>query len=111
MRSGTKLELTFNYAYRVRYSANSTCEGELTATVQSKEDPAHFHINMVVCGSFSFDEGVAKEDLHLETYDELFPHFRSLMMTVTAAGGIPPVTPPYLDLSGSDIYRFDAGKN
>ena len=110
VRSGTRLELTFNYAYRVRYATNNTCEGELTATVQAKDDPKNFHINMVVCGVFAFQDDVSKEELHLETYDELFPHFRSLMMTITAAGGIPPVTPPYIDISGSDIYRFDSGE-
>ena len=85
-------------------------DGVLTATVQAKDDPKNFHINMVVCGVFAFQDDVSKEELHLETYDELFPHFRSLMMTITAAGGIPPVTPPYIDISGSDIYRFDSGE-
>ncbi|MCQ2462822.1 MAG: protein-export chaperone SecB [Clostridia bacterium] len=102
-----RLDLQNKYSYNVRYSPQNICRGEFTVEVSDKTVPDKFHFKAVVIGVFSFKPGVEKELLHVETYNQLFPYVRSLVTTVTANCGIPPVMIPFTDLEGQNIYRFE----
>ncbi len=111
IRENKKIELGFGYSYNVKYSNKNTCIGEFTAKIKDKSAPEEFSIEVTATGIFRFTEGTAKELLHIETYNELFPHIRAFISSLTATAGIPPILIPFIDISDKEIYRFEMGKN
>lgn len=111
IKESKKIELGFGYSYNVKYSNKNTCIGEFTAKVTDKTTPDEFSITVTATGVFRFKEGTAKELLHVETYNDLFPHMRAYITTLTANAGIPPIFMPFIDISKKEIYRFEMGKN
>ncbi len=103
----TKLELNYQYSYNVGYSAHNTCRGEFKAEVKDKKLADKFSLTVTVAGIFTTAEGVAKEVLHVKTYDALFPYVKALVSTMTASAGIPPIYIPYIDISNKNIYRVE----
>lgn len=102
-----KLELNYQYSYNVGYSDHNTCRGEFKAVISDKKIADKFSITIVVVGVFTTAQGVAKEVLHVKTYDALFPYVKALVSTVTAGAGIPPIYIPYIDISEKSIYRVE----
>lgn len=111
IKENKRIELGFGYSYNVKYSQNNTCIGEFTAKIEDKEDPDTFYITVVANGIFSFTPDSKKEELHVLTYNELFPHIRAFVTTLTANAGIPPIIMPFADISNKEIYRFEMGKD
>lgn len=111
IKENRKIELAFSYSYNVKYSDKNTCIGEFTASIKDKASATDFQIVITATGIFRFKEGAQKEHLHVETYNELFPHVRAFVSTLTATAGIPPIMIPFLDISDKEIYRFEMGKN
>lgn len=111
IKQNKKIELGFGYSYNVKYSAQNTCIGEFTAKITNKTNPDEFKIIITGSGVFKFQQGVKKEQLHVETYNELFPYMRSFVTTLTANAGIPPIIMPFIDISKKEIYRFEMGQN
>ncbi len=103
----TKLELNYQYSYNVGYSAHNTCRGEFKAEIKDKKLADKFSLTVTVAGIFTTAPGVAKEVLHVKTYDALFPYVKALVSTMTASAGIPPIYIPYIDISDKNIYRVE----
>ena len=111
IKENRKIELGFGYSYNVKYSDKNTCIGEFTASIKDKSSEADFHIIVTATGIFRFKEGAQKEILHVETYNDIFPHVKAFVSTLTATAGIPPIMMPFIDISNKEIYRFEMGKN
>lgn len=111
IKANKKIELGFGYSYNVKYSNQNTCIGELTAKITDKTAPDEFKITVTATGVFRFKEGTAKEVLHVETYNDMFPYMRAFITTLTSNAGIPPIIIPFIDISKKEIYRFEMGKN
>ncbi len=111
IKENKKIELGFSYSYNVKYSTNNSCIGELTVKVTDKANPDEFALNVTANGIFTFENGTPKEELHVETYNEMFPYVRAFVTTITANAGIPPIIMPFIDISKKEIYRFEMGKN
>lgn len=111
IKESKKIELGFGYSYNVKYSNQNTCIGEFTAKITDKSNPDEFKIIVTATGIFRFKEGTAKEVLHVETYNDLFPYVRSFVTTLTSNAGVPPIIIPFIDISKKEIYRFEMGKN
>ena len=103
----TKLELNYQYSYNVGYSNHNPCRGEFKAEIKDKKLADKFSLTVTVAGIFTTVEGVAKEVLHVKTYDALFPYVKALVSTMTASAGIPPIYIPYIDISNKNIYRVE----
>ena len=103
----TKLELNYQYSYNVGYSNHNTCRGEFKAEIKDKKLADKFSLTVTVAGIFTTAAGVAKEVLHVKTYDALFPYVKALVSTMTASAGIPPIYIPYIDISNKNIYRVE----
>ncbi len=110
IKTQKKIELGFGYSYNVKYSTQNTCVGEFTAKVSDKVSPDEFKIEVTATGVFKFKDGSKKETLHIETYNDLFPHVRAFVTTLTSNAGIPPIVMPFIDISNKEIYRFEMGK-
>ncbi len=102
-----KLERNYQYGYNVGYSDHNTCRGEFKATIADKKISDQFSLVVTVVGVFTTRQGVAKEVLHVKTYDALFPYVKALVSTITAGAGIPPIYIPYIDISNQSIYRVE----
>jgi preprotein translocase subunit SecB len=77
--------------------------------VSSEESPELFHLNFTCVGIFIFDPELTKEQIHVQTYQMLFPVASAFGVTLTANAGIPPLRIVPLDISSSEIYRIDLG--
>ena len=102
-----KLELNYQYSYNVGYKNDNTCRGEFKAAIKDKKLADKFALTVTVAGDFSTAPGVAKEVLHVKTYDALFPYVKALVSSFTASAGIPPIYIPYIDISEQSIYRVE----
>ena len=102
-----KLELNYQYSYNVGYSNHNTCRGDFKAVVADKTMADKFSLTVTLTGVFTTEAGVAKEILHVKTYDALFPYVKALVSSFTASAGIPPIYIPYIDISQKSIYRVE----
>lgn len=105
--NGTKIELNNKYSYNVGHSGNNVSRGEFKAEITDKKNPDKFNITVVVVGVFSSAPDVTREKAHVESYKEIFPYVRSLVTTITANAGIPPIIIPAVDIEAQSIYRVD----
>lgn len=100
----TKLELKYGFAYNVGYSAdNKTCQGELKVTVDGGKK---LKLEATVAGIFQVKPGMAKEQIHIKTYDMLYPYTRVLIATIISGMGLPPIHIPYVDISNQSIITM-----
>lgn len=107
IQGNRKIELNNKYSYNVGYSKINTCRGEFRAEIFDKTSPELFSVTVVMEGYFSINGEVAKELLHVKTYEALFPYVKAAVSTITANAGIPPVMMPYVDISKQNIYRVE----
>ncbi|MBP9988137.1 MAG: protein-export chaperone SecB [Ruminococcus sp.] len=111
VKGNKKIELKNSYSYNVRYTNNNICEGRFTVTINDKESPENFAIKVVLVGIFTFEDGMEREIIHIQTYKELFPYARAFVTNITANAGIQPIMIPDMDIENREIYRFDNPNN
>lgn len=104
--NGARIEFENKYSYNVKYSKNNNCIGEFTVEVNDKANKEKFHIKAVIQGIFTYDPGVEKEIIHVQTFKELFPYARTMISSLTVNAGLPPVILPTFDIESQNIYRF-----
>lgn len=107
LENGTRIELGNKYSYNVNYSPNNICRGTFTIEMTDKANPDRFGVKVTVVGIFEFKDGVSKEQLHVETFKEIFPYARALITTVTANAGVPPIIIPNIDIESQNIYKLE----
>ena len=107
LANGTKLELSNQYSYNVKHSANGVCEGFLKVDVTDKGGNKHFHISVTVQGLFRYEGQMTREQLHVATFREIFPYARVIVANLTTTAGMPPIMIPPIDMEAQDIYRID----
>ena len=103
----TKVELSNKFSYNVGYSKIGTCQGEFKVEIFDKNTPERFRIIVVMKGFFVISKDIAKEILHIKTYDAMYPFVKAFVANLTANAGIPPVYIPYIDISNQSIYRVE----
>lgn len=104
--NGARIEFENKYSYNVKYSKNNNCIGEFTVEVNDKANKDKFHIKAVIQGIFTYDSGIEKEIIHVQTFKELFPYARTMISALTVNAGLPPVILPTFDIESQNIYRF-----
>lgn len=102
-----KIELNNKYSYNVSYSNVNTCKGEFCAEVFEKNTPELFSIILTMEAFFEINGDVAKEKLHVLTYNAIFPYVKAAISFISSNAGIPPVMIPYVDISAQNIYRVE----
>ena len=107
----TKIELQNKYSYNVGYSKLNTCHGEMKIEITDKNSPDRFRLVVIMKGFFIAKADISKENLHVKTFDALFPHLKAYVSNLTATSGIPPIYIPYVDISNQSIYRFEMADN
>ena len=102
-----KVELSNKYSYNVGYSKNNTCSGEFKAEIFDKNSPDRFRIEVTMKGLFVTEDGISKEQLHVKTYNAIFPYVKAFVTNLTVNSGVPPIYIPYIDISNQSIYRVE----
>ena len=106
--NGTKIQLGHKFSYNVMYANDANmARGEFNIEVFDKDHQDKFHINVVVVGFFSYLEGAKKEEVHAESFKQIYPYAKSLITTITANCGIKPIIIPNIDIDNQEIYRID----
>ena len=101
------IHLENKYSYNVKYSEANICVGEFSVEIINKEDPKKLHLKLVAVGVFAYPAGASKEEVHVETYKELFPYARAAVSTITANSGIMPIIIPAIDIESQNIFRIE----
>lgn len=90
-----QVQLENNFSYSVDYAPdNRKCVAKLYQCVKDKSDDQNhkFFISLELVGLFEITGVVSdedKKDLHVQTYQQLFPYAELLARQTCAAGGMP----------------------
>lgn len=104
-----KLKLSHKYSYNVKYGKDNICRGEFVCEVGCEDNPDIFHLKFTCVGIFTYNPELTKEEIHVQTYNLLFPTASAFSVTLTANAGIPPLRIVPMDITTSNIYRIDLG--
>lgn len=113
MQNGSQIKLEHKYSYNVKYASESKdgCKSELIVEVKDKTNPDSFKVCLSLIGFFLYDEKVSREHIHVLTFKELFPYARSIVTTLTANAGIPPIILPTVEMNEENVLSASFGKN
>ena len=104
---GTRVQLAHKFNYHVKYAGGNICKCELSLDAHHKDDPTIFGVHVAIVGIFTYEEGTTKEQIHIQSYKELFPFARALVASVTVNAGIPAILFPNVEIEKQSIIRFD----
>lgn len=101
-----RIELENKYSYNLNYLPdNKTCIGKFIVEITDKIKSDKFLIKIELSGVFNYKEDITQENIHLETYKELFPYVRALITTITCNCGMPPLVIPNVDVDAQKIQK------
>ena len=107
IQPGNKLRFENSYSYHATYGQDQVGRGEMKVTVRDGEDEKRFRLDLTIGGIFRFDPSAEKEEIHAESFKQLFPYAKAYISAVTAAGGLAPVMIPPIDIDDKTVYRVD----
>lgn len=110
-----RLEMETNVQYSVNIAANlPQCRGEAWLTVQDKSSDPLVVLKLHVIGVFNFtptsvnDE--VKRELHIRTFELLYPHLSAQVACITSIMGMPRFIIPKLDIAQDDVMIINMGQ-
>ena len=111
VENGTQLKLQNHVKYNVNYiDAENRCVGILHFRVEDA-DMQPFEINIEMAAEFSFDDGDEKPDIHVISFDQLFPFVRQIINTTTSMSGMPGLIIPMMKLNRDAVAVGKPEKN
>lgn len=105
--NGTQVHFSNKFSYNVQYSNTNVCKCELIAEAFDKDTPEKFGVKLVLNGIFEYNPELKKENVHVESFKQLFPYARSIISTVSVNAGLPPIIIPEFDIESQSIYKFE----
>jgi len=90
-----QIQLENSFSYSVDYNQDNTrCLGKFYQCVKDKSvtDDHKFFVSVELVGSFEIEGEVSDEDkreIHVRSYQQLFPYAEMLVKQLCAAGGMP----------------------
>ena len=109
LETGTQIRLEHKYSFNVRYDKENKCVGNFSVEVYDKTAPEKFNVKTKIAAFYTYSEGSDKDAIHREAFKEIYPYAKSIITTITANGGVPPIILPAVDIDSQNIYRFDLG--
>lgn len=103
VKPGVQLKLQNQLKYNVNYmDDNKTCVGAMELRVlDSNLNP--FEIKIQAVAEFTYGEGDEKADIHVQSFDQLFPFIRQIVHTVTSFTGIQGLMIPIMKLNKNTV--------
>lgn len=103
VESGTQLKLQNQVKYNVNYiDSEKRCIGVLHFRVEDAE-MRPFEINLEMAAEFSFDDEDEKPDIHVDSFDQIFPFVRQIINTTTSMSGMPGLLIPMMKLNRDTV--------
>ena len=101
--NGVQLKLQNQVKYNVNYiDAENKCIGILNFKVSDK-DMQPFEIKIEMVGEFSFGESDEKPDIHVNSFDQIFPFLRQIISNTTTMCGMPGLMIPIMKLDRNSV--------
>lgn len=109
LETGVQIKLEHKYSFNVKYDGENKCAGIFSVEVYDRENADKFYAKTKVVGFYTYTAGMDKDSVHRAAFKEIFPYAKSIITTITANGGVPPIVLPAVDIEAQSIYRFDLG--
>ena len=111
LETGTQITLENKYSFNVKYTDDNKCIGNFFVEVYDKNNKTDFFASTRITAFCSYKNEMEKDAIHREAFRQVFPYAKSIITTITANGGVPPIILPAVDIDSHSIYRFDIGNN
>ena len=110
-----ELEMETNVQYSVNIAANiPQCRGEAWLTVQEKSSAHLVALKLHVVGVFNYTPSPVtdevKRELHVRTFEMLYPHLSAQVACITSIMGMPRFLIPKLDIAQDDVMIINMGQ-
>lgn len=103
VENGTQLKLQNHVKYNVNYiDSENTCKGNLHFKVEDA-DMQPFEINIEMEAVFTFEDSDEKPDIHVESFDQIFPFVRQIINNTTSMAGMPGLLIPMMKLNRDTV--------
>lgn len=106
-----QIKLENKYSFNVKYDKDNKCVGVFSVEVYDKDNADKFYAKTRIAAFYTFSVGMDKDTIHREAFKEIFPYAKSIITTISANGGVPPIILPAVDIDSQSVYRFDFGNN
>lgn len=105
--NGTEIKLNKQFSYNVNYfGEENRCVGKLDFRV-TDEQLRPFSIRVEMEALFSYGEGDEREDIHTESFEQLFPFLRQIIHSTTAMSGVPGLIIPAVHIEKENVKVAD----
>lgn len=99
-----KLDISQRASFNVQYTNDQLhCKATLVIDMMEKTAPMDFNFKLSATAFMDCQPGMDKKEIHKKAYDEIYPHVRSLIMTIMVNAGLPPITIPKVKMDDSNI--------
>lgn len=103
VQNGTQLKLQNQVKYNVNYmEADNKCLGILEFRV-ADADMNPFEIKLEMVAEFAYQDGDDKADIHVNSFDQIFPFLRQIINNVTSMSGMPGLMIPIMKLNRDTV--------
>lgn len=103
VENGTQLKLQNQVKYNVNYmDAEKRCVGMLHFRVEDADNQP-FEIELELVVEFSFEDEDQKPDIHVGSFDQIFPFVRQIINTTTSMSGMPGLVIPTMKLNRDSV--------
>lgn len=108
VKNGTQLKIQNQLKYNVSYlTDNKTCVGRMELTM-SDADMQPFKMTLEMIAEFTYEQDDEREEIHTNSFDQLFPFARQIVNTATSFTGIPGLILPIMKLNKDSVRRADS---
>lgn len=103
VQNGTQLKLQNQVKYNVNYiDAEKKCLGILEFRV-TDADMNPFEIKIEMIAEFTYGDEDEKADIHVTSFDQMFPFLRQVVNTLTSMSGMPGLMIPIMKLNRNTV--------
>lgn len=107
VQNGTEIKLNKQFSYNVNYfGEENRCVGKLDFRV-TDEELIPFSIRVEIEALFSYGEGDEREDIHTESFEQIFPFLRQIIHSTTAMSGVPGLIIPAVHIDKNNVKIAD----
>ncbi len=103
VENGTQLKLKNQFSYNVNYyEQDKRCVGKLDFRI-TDDEMKPFSIRIEMEALFTYEDGDEREDIHADSFAQLFPFLRQIVNTATAMSGIPGLVIPLAKIDRNNV--------
>ncbi len=107
VENGTEIKLAKQFSYNVNYfGEENRCVGKLDFRVND-EQLRPFSIRVEIQALFSYGEEDEREDIHTQSFEQLFPFLRQIIHSTTAMSGVPGLIIPAVHIDKNNVKVAD----